>query len=144
MEMYNKCGKADQDLKWAHIWYQELAYFHHRGGKRDWHFSVEDVITFLRSKRDAAVPGWKRMKIIDGLVQYRTQVQQRSAADLKPLQEKMVEIIQIERARDCGYATTEEAVGKINPKESDAVQAFRRALRKNGNPLTTERSYVGS
>ncbi len=34
------------------------------------------------------------------------------------------------------------SVGKINPNESDAIQAFRRAVRKDGLTLNTERSYV--
>ena len=142
MGLFTKSTSEKQDLKWAHTWYQQLARFHHRHSQRNWEFSVDDVIQFLRAKRDASVPAWKRMRILDGLVLYRKQVQQQSADDLMPLQAKMVEIIQIERARDGGYDSIEQAVGKINPHEIDAIQAFRRAVRKDGLSLNTERSYV--
>lgn len=103
----------------------------------------DDVIKFLQSKRDAKVPAWKRMRIIEGLMVFREQVQKRDTADLVPLQSKMVEIIAIERARDGGYTTIDDVVGVIDPKECDAVQEFRRAIRKEGLQLSTEKSYVG-
>ncbi|QDS93554.1 Tyrosine recombinase XerC [Roseimaritima multifibrata] len=140
--MFTKSAREKTDLKWACTWYQQLARFHRRQDQPNWSFTADDVISFLRTKRDASVPAWKRMRIIDGLIFYRRRVQQQSADDLKPLQSKMVEIIQIERARDGGYDSIEEAVGKINPNEPDAIQAFRRAVRKDGLALNTERSYV--
>jgi hypothetical protein len=39
--------------------------------------------------------------------------------------------------------TIEEAVGKIDPKESDVIQAMRRALRLNNKLWNTEKAYVG-
>ena len=143
MDMFIKASSADQDLKWAKIWFRPLALFHQRPPDPKWEFSADDVIEFLRSKRDAGLPAWKRMKIIVGLIQHRQHVQRRPVDDLRPLQQKMVEIVQIERARDEGFDTIEEAVGKINPREPDAIQEFRRALRKDGKALKTERSYVG-
>ena len=72
------------------------------------------------------------MKIIDGLIHYRCFVQQRDTTFLLELRAQMKEIVLVERVRDGGYDSIEEAVGHINPKESDAVQEFRRAMRRAG------------
>ncbi|WP_244952285.1 integron integrase [Roseimaritima ulvae] len=82
-------------------------------------------------------------KIVEMFTKPASKEQERSTDDLQPLRTKMLDIIQIERARDGGYDTIEEAVGKINPNEPDVIQAFRRALRKDGLKLPTERAYVG-
>ncbi|MEM8671491.1 MAG: integron integrase [Planctomycetota bacterium] len=159
-ELFIKAGQAEQDLKWAKIWFRKLADFTFRQQQaigqdsqsdpqrfavplQEWEFTADDAIAFLRSKRDAGIPAWKRMKIIRGLIIYRRIITQKPVDDLVPLMKKMEEIIRLERARDEGYHSIEESVGKINPNESDAVQAFRRALRKDGKALRTERSYVG-
>lgn len=202
--LYIKAGHADQELKWAKVWFRQLVVFLDQrreeslasrdagdlsdavgraeprqsaasladasqgkmsqvelpqvemsGGERrgqaqghpqargDRQFTADDVIAYLRSKRDAGVPAWKRMKVIRGLMVYRQLVMQQPFDDLLPLKSKMEEIILLERARDQGMATIDEAVGKIDPREPEAIQAFRRALRKDGKKLHTERSYVG-
>ncbi len=63
--------KAEQDLHWAKIWFGLLAKFHKRPDRSDWKFTTEEVIAFLRSKRDARVPAWKRMRVLEGLLVYR-------------------------------------------------------------------------
>ncbi len=140
--LFIKPGQTEQEIKWAKIWFKQLSQFHQRDARQDWEFGAEDVIAFLRSKRDAGMPAWKRLKVIRGLMFYRRLVVQKPDDDLVPLHEKMEQIILIERARDGGYDTIEEAVGKINPNESDAIQAFRRALRRTGKALRTENAYV--
>ena len=55
----------------------------------------------------------------------------------------MREIVEVERSRAEGYSTIEESVGKIDPRECDAIQEFRRSMRKAGLALQTERAYVG-
>lgn len=142
MNTFTKSARVEQDLKWAHIWFGILSTFHGQKGNQDWPFSTDDVILLLRSRRDTGVPAWKRMRIIESLMIYQRRVQGRSNEELKPLQTKMREIIRIERARQEGTTTIKEATGFINPKESDAIQEFRRALRKDGMRLETERSYV--
>ncbi|WP_235033114.1 integron integrase [Rubripirellula obstinata] len=107
------------------------------------HFTAYNVIRFLKSKRDEGMPAWKRMKVIRALMVYRRVVLLLPDDDLIPLMMKMEEIIILERSREAGYDSVEEAVGKIDPSEIDAVQEFRRALRKDGKRLQTERSYVG-
>lgn len=142
-KMFTKVSKAEQDTKWAHIWHKQFTSFHRKAADKQASFTAEEVIEFLRSKRDGGMPAWKRKAIIDGLIHFRVNVQRRPADDLIPLRNKMIEIIQVERSRNEGYDTIEEAVGKINPKEPDAIQAFRRAMRRNGMALETERAYVG-
>ena len=84
------------------------------------------------------------MKIIEGLIQFRQSVQHRDAEDLVPVGEKMVEIVQYERAKNEGYDTIDDVVGKIDPRECDAIRAFRRALRTAGLKYSTERAYVAN
>lgn len=144
MKTFTKSASAEQQLKWAWIWFAKLSAFHRRPAEKQIPFTSDEVIAFLRSYRDAGTPAWKRMKIIEGLLIFRRQIQQREVDDLIPLQRKMVEIIQIERARDQGYETIDDVVGKIDPRECDAVQAFRRALRMDGMKLGTERAYVAN
>ena len=141
-DVFLKSSKAEQDLKWAKIWFGKLCLFHNRPQRQDWEFSSDEVISFLRSKRDAGVPAWKRMKVIHGLLVYRRFVQHLPIDHLLPIKEKMSEIILIERARDNDYDTIEEVVGYIDPNECDAIAEFRRRLRATGLKLGTERSYV--
>jgi len=87
-------SQAEQDLKWAKIWYSKLKAFtleratsslspSHSGQSSSggtnsdesvslqWDFSVDQVIAFLQSKRDAGVPAWKRMNIIRAFIAER-------------------------------------------------------------------------
>ncbi|WP_222435483.1 integron integrase [Allorhodopirellula solitaria] len=142
MGTFEKPAQAEQELKWAWIWFRQFSAFHRRRGENQRPFTQDEVIAFLRSKRDANMPAWKRMKIIEALMTYRHEIQHQGIEDLVPLKERMIEICQVERAKDGGYDSIEEAVGKINPTEPDAIQAFRRALRLDGKKLGTERCYV--
>ena len=47
-------------------------------------------------------------------------------------------------SKQCSEATIEGVVGKINPRESDAIQALRRAMRTNGLLFNSEKAYVGN
>lgn len=54
MDTYVKPGSAEQSLRWAWVWFAQLACFHHHDkGERNWQFSANEVVGFLRSKRDA-------------------------------------------------------------------------------------------
>lgn len=68
MGTYSKGGSAEQDLKWAYIWFKKFSSFHRCEGDNDRTFTKEEVIAFLQSKPDAGLPAWKRMKIIEGLM----------------------------------------------------------------------------
>ncbi len=143
MDMFLKPTQAEQELKWAAIWFKQFSRFHQRGGQTDWDFTPDDVIRYLQSKRDQQMPAWKRMKILNGLLVFRRFTQQREIDPFAFIVAKMKEIIASERAKQDGYDSIEDVVGKIDPKEPDAIQQFRRALRKDGMRLQTERSYVG-
>ncbi|TWT50659.1 Tyrosine recombinase XerD [Rubripirellula amarantea] len=142
-KLFIKPGQMEQELKWATIWFRKLCGFHNQDPESDWQFTSADVIAFLQAKRDAGSPAWKRMAVIRGLIVYRRLVMHRPDDDLVPLQSKMEEIIMVERAREEGYDSIDDVVGLIDPKEQDAIQAFRRGLRKAGKALRTERAYVG-
>ncbi|MGB7342658.1 MAG: integron integrase [Pirellulaceae bacterium] len=146
-KVFQKASREEQDLEWAKIWHRQLVSFHRAkktagAGRRGWDFTADDVIVFLQSKRDGGVPAWKRGKIIDGLMVYRRFIEEKPIDYLRPLKEKMNEIILIERARGEGYDTIEEVEGVINPNESDAIQEFRRRMRRAGLKPGCERPYV--
>jgi hypothetical protein len=82
------------------------------------------------------------MKIIEGLIQFRQTIQHRDADDLLPLKQKMGEIVLIEKAKTDGLDSIDDVVGKINPNEMDAIQEFRRSMRRTGMAIETERCYV--
>ena len=93
-ERYHKPASDQQELRWARIWFGKLSQFHQRQAFEDWQFTPDDVIKYLRSRRDLGVPAWKRMKVIEGLIYFRNRVQKRSADDLIPLKNTMAEVIQ--------------------------------------------------
>lgn len=143
-DTFSKRPRAEQRLEWAKTWFKQFATFHRRHGQfNSWCFTPDNVTDFLRFKRDNKVPAWKRLKILEGIIEYSTEVLDRDPVELKPVLRKMKEIVEVVHAREQGYSSIEEAVGHINPKESDAIQEFRRAMRKSGLKLRTERSYVG-
>ncbi|WP_442511358.1 integron integrase [Novipirellula sp. SH528] len=144
-QLYIKPGSMEQELKWAKIWFKQFSTFLGRDGwdsPRRTEFTAEQLIEFLKSKRDANFPAWKRMKIIRGLMVYRRLVLHKPDDDLEPVRKKMVQIIAFERSRDEGYGSIEESGGKINPREPDAIQELRRAMRRAGLAIKTERAYV--
>jgi len=144
-DMFSKLSIREQKLSWAKIWFKKFMGFHNiEFSKGDqWDFSAEQVIAYLRSRRDEKTPAWKRLKILDGLINYRSSVQGRCVQFLIPIRNKMNEIILIERDRENGKSMISEAVGHINPKESDAIQQFRIRMRRAGLKKLTESSYVG-
>lgn len=139
---FTKSDRAEQELRWCWVWFTQFARFHQRDSTPTWQFSADDVVAFLRHHRDAKAPAWKRMKIIDSLILFRSRVQMQPFDDLLPLKRKMAEVVMAERVKSEGYDRVEDVVGKIDPREPDAIQAFRRALRKDGMALHTERAYV--
>ena len=104
-------------------------------------FTTEDVIAFLRSRLKAGVPAWKRVKIVEGLIFYRNTVRRSHQPRLEPIRFKLLEIKHRESLGD-GPPSVEGMVGKIDPRESDAIQALRRVLRTIGRLHNTEKAYV--
>ena len=141
--IFEKASREEQDLYWANIWFKLLAKFHSKAADPAWKFTTQEVIAFLRYKRDAKAPAWKRVKILQALLVYRRMIQGQSIDEFLWIRDKLREVAQFERAQREGFDTIEEAVGSIDPNEPDVIQAFRSALRKDGKALKTERSYVG-
>ena len=144
-DTFSKPSNQQQKLKWARIWFDKLVGFHgiaRRDAER-WDFSADQVIAYLRCKRDSKTPAWKRLKILEGIMNYRYMIQNASIDFLIPIRNKMKEIILIERSRENGQGTAKESLDYINPKECDAIQQFRIRMRRFGLKRRTENSYVG-
>ena len=143
MRFFERAERAERDLKWARIWFQQLASFHRRSDDANWEFSADDVIAFSRSKLQRGMPAWKRLKMVQSLMNYRKLIQHRSIDDLIGIHRKLQEVVARERLQQEGAETIEEVVGKINPREPDIIQEMRRKLRLMGKKYSTERAYVG-
>ena len=126
---------------WARFWFAQLARFHQVNDSATWTFSEEQVIDFLRSKLKSGVPAWKRAMIVKGLIGYRNRVLRSTEPRLEHLRAKLQEIAVRERRGSEGRSI-EEVVGRINPNESDVIQAMRRTLRLHGKSYNTEKAYV--
>ena len=129
-DTFSKPSNQQQKLKWARIWFDKLVGFHDiaRRDAECWDFSADQVIAYLRCKRDSKTPAWKRLKILEGIMNYRYMIQNASIDFLIPIRNKMKEIILIERSRESEQATVKESLDYVNPKECDAIQQFRMRL----------------
>ena len=134
----------DNDEKYAHLWFASFCKFHKipDNESQQWDFDNEHVKTFLRDKREKKMPTWKRLKIVHGLIWYRNHVRRSRTPRLEDLRAILQEAL-IDENFNQQDRTIEEAVGKIDPKESDVIQAMRRALRLNNKLWNTEKAYVG-
>ena len=121
---FSKPSNYEQKMKWAKIWFNKLSAFHHVHSDKteNWNFSADQVIAYLRSRKDAKTPAWKRLKILEGIMNYRAVIQGRNVDYLVPLRNKMKEIILIERAREDEQSTVKPPVEYVNPRECDAIQ----------------------
>ena len=90
-DTFSKPSNGEQKLNWAKIWFKKFMKFHNiefaKG--QQWDFSTDQVIAYLRSRRDEKTPAWKRLKILDGLISYRASVQERSVEFLLPLEHRL-------------------------------------------------------
>ena len=64
-DTFSKLSNQQQKLKWARIWFSKLVGFHGiaAGDAEHWDFSADQVIAYLRCKRDSKTPAWKRLKL---------------------------------------------------------------------------------
>ena len=127
--------------QWAKIWFTKLREFHLRNGRENWQFDADHVIMFLRAKLTAGMPGWKRLKIVEGLICYRNGVLKTSEPKLEPIRAKLQEIVVAEKHRD-DDRPIEEILGRINPRESEVIQKMRRTMRVQRKQYNTEKAYV--
>lgn len=132
----------DQDgLKWPRIWFRSLAEFHQIGDPDSWSFTDQDVIGFLRACRDQGMPTGKRLKIVESLIRYRNEVRKSSQPRMEMIRAKLREMVAREGIKRDGQ-TIGDVAGRIDPREPDAVQEFRRKMRVSGLKYATEMAYV--
>jgi len=141
-QRYSKRSSREQSLKWAWIWFRKLAAHHSWSADAATTFTAEDVIHFLRERRDQGTPAWKRLRIIQGLRLFRAHVQQKDSDDLLPLERTMRDIVRTEQMRKVGGPAIEESHRPIPSNEPDAIQKFRKSMRATGLSLGTEKAYV--
>jgi integron integrase len=134
-------GRQEAAEKYARLWFASLSNFHRVKDPAVWDFDEAHVIAFLRSKLQAGMPTWKRLRIVEGLIWYRNRVRSSATPRLEPIRAKLQEIIVAEK-HSRGEESIEDVVGKIDPREADVIQALRRTLRLQGKAFNTEKAYV--
>jgi hypothetical protein len=132
---------SQDELKWPRIWFRSLADFHQIADPKAWSFTEQDVIGFLRACRDQGMPSGKRLKIVESLIRYRNEVLKSSQPRMEMIRAKLQEIVARERIESEGQ-TIDGVAGRIDPREPDAVQEFRRRIRVTGLKYATETAYV--
>ena len=144
MKSQSGSSVEDKDEKYAHLWFASFCKFHNipDNESQQWDFDEKHVLAFLRDKRAKKMPTWKRLKIVHGLIWYRNHIRRSREPRLEHLRAKLQEDV-INENFEQQEQTIEEAVGKIDPKEPDVIQAMRRALRLNNKEWNTEKAYVG-
>lgn len=143
---FRRSGGSNGDQKkssedWARIWFAKLARFHNIKNREQWEFTAEEVIAFLRARLAAGTPAWKRLMIVKSLITYRNRFLRSATPKLEFIRSKLEQISAEEKSRK-GGPSIEEQVGKIDPREPDVIQEFRRTLRGMGRSYNTELAYV--
>jgi integron integrase len=128
--------------KWARIWFNALVRFHGISEPSTWKFDQQHVIDFLRYKLGHGMPAWKRLKVVEGLIFYCERIRRSSSPRLGTVRAKLQQLAAREGLAE-GEIPIEDVIGKINPREPDVIQAYRRKLRLEGKAFNTERAYVG-
>jgi integron integrase len=128
--------------RWAIIWFNQLIRFHEVQEVSQWKFGQGEVIDFLSSKRRAGMPTWKRLKIAQGLALYSELHSGVMHGSLRYVLDKLAEVVEREQIEESDMPM-EDVIGQIDPRESDAIQSFRRRLRLMGRAFKTEKAYVG-
>lgn len=141
MVLATASGTRSTEESFAYLWFNAMARFHRVKDPETWQFTEEDVIAYLKSKVKQKTPIWKRIKIIQGIIWFRNHVRKSPKPPLEHLRQTLRDADALEREKQ-EDRPIEEVVGKINPRESDAIQALRRALRSVGHKNNTEKSYV--
>lgn len=90
-------GRSEEKEKWAKIWFDRLAKFHRIEDAGNWAFDEQHVIGFLRHCLRNGMPTWKRLKIVEGLLDYRNRIRGSSGPALEPIRAKLQEILANER-----------------------------------------------
>lgn len=112
MAFFERSARTQRERKGAKIWFRKFDAFHQHPGDLDWEDSANDVISFYRFKLKKGIPAWKRLKMVQSLMNFLTQVQNRPADDLVPIHGKLQEIVTKERVVEAGAESIEEGMGR--------------------------------
>ncbi|MEM9646550.1 MAG: phage integrase N-terminal SAM-like domain-containing protein [Planctomycetota bacterium] len=138
---HDNCDSRPDREKWAKIWFEKLARFHDIEAPSKWTFDCDHVISFLRANRDRGMPAWKRLKITENLIHYRNRWFRSDEPVLEPVRAKLRELAAAERV-EAFQSKMIDAVGKIDTREPEVMQAFRIKLRRLGHKYSTEKAYI--
>lgn len=133
---------ADQ-IDWGQVWFGKLVRFHRVSEPRKWTFSREEVIAFLRNQKSKGAPAWKRLKVIEALMDFQRSVMKADQPELVDIRDALRERAARDHSETTGGDEVEESPGLIDPQEPEALQELRRALRVQHRAFTTELAYVG-
>ncbi len=96
------------------------------------------VIGFLRLQKSMGRQTWQRLQAVRAIEFYRTTVLREANWDLQDICETLAEFAEREEQARATNANELDVVGKIDPRESDAIQTMRRTLRVSGKKWNTD------
>ena len=105
------------------------ARFHKAHDPATWRFTEAHVIAFLRAQMKAGEPAWKRVMMVNGLINYRKWFLKSHEPALEHIRGTLQKWALREREKE-DTPDIEEVAGKIDPREPDVIQALRRTLRR--------------
>jgi integron integrase len=130
-------------IDWGQIWFTKLARFHGIGEPAKWTFGRDEVVAYLKGLKAHGTPTWKRLRAVEGLMEYQQSVRKVDAPFLADMRDTLQERASQERLGEAEGEEVDESPGKIDPNEPEVIRELRRALRVQHKALKTERAYVG-
>jgi integron integrase len=130
-------------IDWGQVWFTKLARFHGVGEPAKWTFGRDEVVAYLKSLKAYGTPTWKRLRAVEGLMEYQRSARKGEAPFLADMRDILQERAGQERLGSAEGDEVDESPGKIDPNEPEVIQELRRALRVQHKALKTERAYVG-
>lgn len=145
---------SEKELTWYPKWVEGYAGFHSFRDRWDnssgqLPLSLELLISYLRSLRDAGIPAWRRLQAARALEVYQGTVLRNSVVDFRPIRDKLQEIATAEKRAGEGLAAGSHFVegegnaGTLDPSEPALVRRMRERMRVLHHPISTEQAYVG-
>jgi integron integrase len=130
-------------IDWGQVWFTKLARFHGVGEPAKWVFGRDEVVAYLKALKAHGTPTWKRLRAVEGLMEYQQSVRKADAPFLADMRDTLQERAGQERLGSAEGDEVDESPGKIDPNEPEVIRELRRALRVQHKALKTERAYVG-
>lgn len=164
----HSAGRSSRHAKntdWPAVWHSKLCQFHRKPNDGTWNFNEQHVIAFLKHRVKQRVPAWKRLKIVEGLIEFLNKNKLPSQPDLTKIRSQLKLRAASERANSTNHAPPEPTNPKndktdsrqdisindypdkiidsrINPREHPLLQTLRKKLRLLGHKFNTEKAYV--